>query len=43
MHMRADVDQQAIEDAARKEYPNAFAVRQGQRFELYGHSDKGTA
>lgn len=36
MHMRADIDQQAIEDAARAVYPNAFAVRQGQHFELYG-------
>lgn len=36
MHMRSDIDQQAIEDAARKVYPNSFAARQGQRFELYG-------
>ena len=36
MHMRTDADQQAIEDAARKVYPNSFAARQGQHFELYG-------
>jgi phosphoribosyl 1,2-cyclic phosphodiesterase len=36
MHMRTDLDQQAIEDAARKVYPNSFAARQGQHFELYG-------
>jgi phosphoribosyl 1,2-cyclic phosphodiesterase len=36
MHMRADIDQQAIEDASRKVYPNSFAARQGQHFELYG-------
>ena len=35
MHMRADDDQRAIEDAARKVFPNAFAVRQGQHFELF--------
>jgi phosphoribosyl 1,2-cyclic phosphodiesterase len=38
MHMRADIDQQAIEDAARKVYPNAFATRQGQHFQLFARS-----
>ena len=36
MHMRTDIDQQAIEDAAQKVYPNSFAARQGQHFELFG-------
>ena len=40
MHMRSDSDQQAIEDAARKVYPNAFAARQGQRFELFGQPQR---
>jgi ribonuclease BN (tRNA processing enzyme) len=40
MHMRSDNDQQAIEDAARKVYPNAFATRQGQRFELFGRPSR---
>ncbi|MBL8579460.1 MAG: MBL fold metallo-hydrolase [Mesorhizobium sp.] len=35
MHMRDDIDQRAIEEAARKVYPNSFAVRQGQHFHLY--------
>jgi hypothetical protein len=41
MHIRSDIDQQAIEDAARKVYPNAFAARQGQHFELYGVPQRG--
>ncbi len=41
MHMRSDIDQQAIEDAAQKVYPNAFAARQGQHFELFGHRQRG--
>lgn len=36
MHMREDIDQAAIERAAQKIYPNSFAVRQGQHFELFG-------
>ena len=35
MHMRSDIDQQAIEDAAKKAYPNSFAARQGQHFQLF--------
>lgn len=35
MHMRTDADQHAIELAARKAFPNSFAVRQGQHFELF--------
>ena len=40
MHMRTDDDQRAIEEAARKVYPNAFAVRQGQHFELFAKPEK---
>ena len=34
MHLRTDAEQQVIETAARAAYPNAFAVRQGQRIAL---------
>jgi len=42
MHMRDDIDQRAIEEAARKAYPNSFAVRQGQHFHLYPRLAKDT-
>ena len=34
MHLRTDAEQRVIEAAAQGAYPNAFAVRQGQRFTL---------
>jgi phosphoribosyl 1,2-cyclic phosphodiesterase len=34
MHMRSDADQRVMEAKAQAAYPNSFAVRQGQRFEL---------
>ena len=34
MHLRTDAEQREIEAAAQAVYPNAFAVRQGQRFKL---------
>lgn len=41
MHMRNDADQRDIENAARKVYPNAFAVRQGQHFGLTKKTERG--
>ena len=38
MHMRTDADQHAIEQAAQKAFPNSFAVRQGQHFQLAAKS-----
>lgn len=40
MHMRSDIDQAEIEKAAMAVYPNSFAARQDQRFELPGRSEK---
>ncbi len=34
MHMRSDADQLAMEASSQAVYPNSFAVRQGQHFEL---------
>jgi len=41
MHMRSDVDQRAIEEAAQAAYSNSFAARQGQHFELFPHPERG--
>lgn len=38
MHLRTDAELRELETAAREIYPNAFAVREGQRIELPGEA-----
>ena len=40
MHMRSDEEQLDMEARARAVYPNSFAVREGQQFELPAHLRK---
>lgn len=40
MHMRKDAEQRDIEAQAQKVFPNSFAVREGERFELAGRKRK---